>query len=194
MGYIKETADVVKDSLKGVSNKKKFKKLVDNMIFAIETKTEWAAMIGVSVINLSVMLRGCDPSFPRMLFERYPDILFVIAMPYRSGNPSYEFVTPPAGIAVENAITVGGSYSCRPFVRMPGDDISREAAEIRAPKPEPVEPLQASIERRRETSAALWQTNDYKTITCKCGTRLRIPPKLQNSSVRCPHCGRSNST
>jgi len=39
MGYIKETADVVKDSLKGVSNKKKFRKLIDNMIFAIETKT-----------------------------------------------------------------------------------------------------------------------------------------------------------
>ena len=39
MGYIKETADVVKDSLKGVSNKKKFKKLIDNMIFAIETNT-----------------------------------------------------------------------------------------------------------------------------------------------------------
>ncbi|MFX0030661.1 MAG: hypothetical protein ACFE8B_15720 [Candidatus Hermodarchaeota archaeon] len=39
MGYIKETADIVKDSLKGVSNKKKFKKLVDNMIFAIETNT-----------------------------------------------------------------------------------------------------------------------------------------------------------
>jgi hypothetical protein len=39
MGYIKETADVVKDSLKGVSNKKKFRKLIDNMIFAIETRT-----------------------------------------------------------------------------------------------------------------------------------------------------------
>ena len=39
MGYIKETADVVKDSLKGVSNKNKFRKLIDNMIFAIETKT-----------------------------------------------------------------------------------------------------------------------------------------------------------
>ncbi|MFX0080945.1 MAG: hypothetical protein ACFE94_04255 [Candidatus Hodarchaeota archaeon] len=39
MGYIKDTAEVVKDSLKGVSNKKKFKKLIDNMIFAIETNT-----------------------------------------------------------------------------------------------------------------------------------------------------------
>ena len=39
LGYIKETAEVIKDSLKGISNKKKFKKLVDNMIFAIDTKT-----------------------------------------------------------------------------------------------------------------------------------------------------------
>jgi len=39
MGYIKEIADVAKDSLRGVSNKKKFKKLIDNMIFAIETNT-----------------------------------------------------------------------------------------------------------------------------------------------------------
>lgn len=39
MGYIKETAEVIKDSLKGVSNRKKFKKLIDNMIFAIETNT-----------------------------------------------------------------------------------------------------------------------------------------------------------
>jgi heat shock protein HtpX len=69
-----------------------------------------------------------------------------------------------------------------------------QAVEIRAPRPEPVEPFQASIERRRETSEALWQMNDYKTITCACGTRLRIPPRLQNSSVRCPHCGRINST
>jgi len=39
VGYIKETADVVKDSFKGISNKKKFKKLIDNMIFAIDTHT-----------------------------------------------------------------------------------------------------------------------------------------------------------
>jgi heat shock protein HtpX len=69
-----------------------------------------------------------------------------------------------------------------------------QAVEIRAPRPEPVEQFKASIERRRETSEALWQTNDYKTVTCKCGTRLRIPPRLQNSFIRCPHCGRINST
>jgi heat shock protein HtpX len=69
-----------------------------------------------------------------------------------------------------------------------------QPVEIRAPRPEPVEPLKASVEQRRDTSEALWQMNDYKTLTCECGTRLRIPPTLQNSAVRCPHCGRINLT
>lgn len=78
---------------------------------------------------------------------------------------------------------------------LPGSALTQaQTVEIRAPRPEPVEPFKASIERRRETSEALWQTSDYKTITCACGTRLRIPPGLQNSSVRCPHCGRINLT
>lgn len=85
-------------------------------------------------------------------------------------------------------------YSSRQGI-LPGSALTQtQAVEIRAPRPEPVEPFQASIERRRETSEALWQINDYKTINCKCGTRLRIPPRLQKSSVRCPHCGRINST
>ena len=69
-----------------------------------------------------------------------------------------------------------------------------QPVEIRAPRPEPVEPLKASVEQRRDTSEALWQMNYYKTLTCECGTRLRIPPTLQNSAVRCPHCGRINLT
>ena len=78
---------------------------------------------------------------------------------------------------------------------LPGSALSGTGeVEIRAPRPEPVEPLRAGIERRRETSGALWQMNAYKTISCDCGTRLRIPPALQNSTVRCPHCGRINST
>jgi len=39
MGYIKETHEIIKESLRGISNKRKFKKLLDNMIFAIETNT-----------------------------------------------------------------------------------------------------------------------------------------------------------
>jgi heat shock protein HtpX len=80
---------------------------------------------------------------------------------------------------------------------LPGSALApAQAVGIRAPGPEkgPVEPRADRVERRRETSEALWGVNDYKTITCKCGTRLRIPPRLQNSAVRCPHCGRTNRT
>jgi len=69
-----------------------------------------------------------------------------------------------------------------------------QTVEIRASRPEPVEQAKTNIERTRDTSELLWRMNDYKTLTCECGTRLRIPPKLQNSMVRCPHCGRLNLT
>ena len=39
MGYIKETSDIIKESLQGISNIKKFKKIVDNMSYAIKTNT-----------------------------------------------------------------------------------------------------------------------------------------------------------
>jgi heat shock protein HtpX len=80
---------------------------------------------------------------------------------------------------------------------LPGSALApAQAVGIRAAGSEtgPVEPRAGNIERKRETSEALWQVNDYKTITCRCGTRLRIPPRLQNSAVRCPHCGRTNRT
>jgi len=46
------------------------------------------------------------------------------------------------------------------------------------------------LERARDTSDLMWRLNDYKTITCECGTRLRIPPRFRESRVQCPHCGR----
>ncbi len=57
----------------------------------------------------------------------------------------------------------------------------------------PVEDLPGRIERTRETSDALWQMNDYRTIDCDCGTRLRVPPNYRSLTVRCPHCGRVHS-
>ncbi|MBM2825581.1 MAG: htpX [Dehalococcoidales bacterium] len=48
------------------------------------------------------------------------------------------------------------------------------------------------IERARETSDLMWRLGDYRTVTCDCGTRLRVPPKFKEPNVRCPHCGRLN--
>ncbi|GAI80510.1 unnamed protein product, partial [marine sediment metagenome] len=32
------------------------------------------------------------------------------------------------------------------------------------------------VERTREVSDLMWHLNNYKTITCACGTKLKIPP------------------
>jgi heat shock protein HtpX len=65
-------------------------------------------------------------------------------------------------------------------------------ASLRAASAEttPVEP--DKIGRARETSDLMWRLGKYKTITCDCGTRLRIPPGFKEPMVRCPHCGRTN--
>jgi heat shock protein HtpX len=47
-------------------------------------------------------------------------------------------------------------------------------------------------ERVRQTSDLMWRLGNYKTIVCDCGTKLRVPPRFKESTVRCPHCGRTN--
>jgi heat shock protein HtpX len=64
------------------------------------------------------------------------------------------------------------------------------AVGLRAATTETVQEEPSKVERTRETSDLMWRHNDYKTITCDCGTRLRVPPKFKASSVTCPHCGR----
>jgi heat shock protein HtpX len=61
----------------------------------------------------------------------------------------------------------------------------RAAGAEAAPEPD-------KVERTRETSDLMWRLGNYKTITCKCGTRLRVPPRFKGATVRCPHCGREN--
>jgi heat shock protein HtpX len=53
-----------------------------------------------------------------------------------------------------------------------------------------VEDPSEQIDRARDTSDVLWRKNDYRTIDCECGTRLRVSPDYTEPSVRCPHCGR----
>ncbi len=63
------------------------------------------------------------------------------------------------------------------------------AVPVRPPSSEP-EP--SKIERTREVNDLLWRKSNYKTIICKCGTKLKLPKKLRISQVKCPHCGRIN--
>jgi len=63
-------------------------------------------------------------------------------------------------------------------------------ASLRAAEAESKEP--DKTERVRQISDLMWRLGNYKTITCDCGTKLRVPPKFKEPAVRCPHCGRSN--
>ena len=63
---------------------------------------------------------------------------------------------------------------------------------LRAAVPEAREEEPDEAHRARETSNLMWHLSDYRTITCNCGTKLRVPPKFKRSEIKCPHCGRTN--
>ena len=48
------------------------------------------------------------------------------------------------------------------------------------------------VQRARETSDVMWRLSNYKTITCDCGAKLRVPPNFQEPQIKCPHCGRTH--
>jgi heat shock protein HtpX len=56
----------------------------------------------------------------------------------------------------------------------------------------PVEEAPQQIERARDTSDLMYRLNNYQTVDCVCGSRLRIPPNYHDAVVKCPHCGRVN--
>ena len=68
------------------------------------------------------------------------------------------------------------------------------AVGLREAEPEAArrEPEPGKLERTREVSDLMWQLNDYRIITCDCGTKLKVPPKLKRVKVKCPHCGHIN--
>lgn len=78
------------------------------------------------------------------------------------------------GVIPLSAITSAGAVGLRPVV----PEATRREAEL------------GKMERTREVSDLMWHLNNYKTITCACGTKLKIPPKLKSANVKCPHCGR----
>ena len=59
-------------------------------------------------------------------------------------------------------------------------------------KAEKAERGSEKVERTREVSDLLLRVNNYRTITCDCGTKLKVPPNYKKADVRCPHCGRIN--
>lgn len=63
------------------------------------------------------------------------------------------------------------------------------AAPIRAASENLTPDTDSEVKRAREVSNAMWKTSDYRTIECPCGARLRIPPGMDASQVKCPRCG-----
>jgi heat shock protein HtpX len=78
------------------------------------------------------------------------------------------------GVIPASAIASAGAVSFRPA--------TSEAT------PRGAEP--GKVERTREVSDLMWNLNHYKTVTCACGTKLKIPPKFKGDAVKCPYCGR----
>ncbi|HEY55608.1 MAG TPA: M48 family metallopeptidase [Dehalococcoidia bacterium] len=68
------------------------------------------------------------------------------------------------------------------------------AAALRAPSADSklLKEMPQKVKRARETSDLMWRLNEYKTIDCPCGTKLRLSPRFGVTSVRCPHCGRTH--
>jgi heat shock protein HtpX len=55
-------------------------------------------------------------------------------------------------------------------------------------------PVDDKMTRTREVNDMMYRMNDYKTIQCECGAKLKVPPSMQGSVVKCPRCGRFHQT
>jgi len=71
----------------------------------------------------------------------------------------------------------------------PGAQAAIGVMALRAPSAEPTLDADTEVKQAREVSNALWQANDYRTVDCPCGVRMRIPPKMKAKQVKCPRCG-----
>jgi len=60
------------------------------------------------------------------------------------------------------------------------------------PEPARRERKSEKVERTREVSDLMLRLNNYRTIPCECGTKLKLPPTFKQKNVKCPHCGRIN--
>ena len=75
---------------------------------------------------------------------------------------------------------------------VPAASLTAEAVPIATVKLEGEAGELNEIQRARETSDVMWRLSDYKTITCDCGAKLRVPPNFKESQIKCPRCGRTH--
>jgi heat shock protein HtpX len=53
-------------------------------------------------------------------------------------------------------------------------------------------PVDDKLTRTREVNDMMYRMNDYKTIQCECGAKLKVPPSMQGGMIKCPRCGRTH--
>ncbi|MFW6102198.1 MAG: M48 family metalloprotease [Chloroflexota bacterium] len=75
---------------------------------------------------------------------------------------------------------------------IPAASLTAEAVPIATVRQEAEGGEPSEIQRARETSDVMWRLDNYKTITCDCGAKLRVPPSFREPTIRCPHCGRTH--
>jgi heat shock protein HtpX len=75
---------------------------------------------------------------------------------------------------------------------LPAASLGAEAVPIATVRQEGKAGELSEIERARETSDVMWRLGNYKTITCDCGAKLRVPPSFREPTITCPHCGRTH--
>jgi heat shock protein HtpX len=75
---------------------------------------------------------------------------------------------------------------------IPASAVALAGASYKTVTPEVAPEEPDRLTRTRETSDLMWRLNNYKTINCECGTKLRVPPKFKEPKIKCPHCGRIN--
>ena len=97
---------------------------------------------------------------------------------YREVRSVKKSVMAPAVMAATGAVGLRSASPAEPARR-------KGKAEKVARKSE-------KVERTREVSDLLLRMNNYKTITCDCGMKLKLPPTFKGKNVKCPHCGRIN--
>jgi heat shock protein HtpX len=88
---------------------------------------------------------------------------------------AYEKIKGKKGLIPPSALSSAGSMSLR--------EGSQDTKPVESSS-------EQHIQRTRETSDMMWRINEYKTLDCECGTRLRVPPGYNKPAVRCPHCGK----
>jgi heat shock protein HtpX len=81
--------------------------------------------------------------------------------------------------------TVRGSKGVIPATSLAAEAVPIATTKLEGEAGEPTE-----IQRARETSDVMWRLNNYNTIECDCGAKLRLPPKFKEPTIKCPHCGR----